>query len=77
MVDLVNLVMAVILVNVAILVKLVNLLNLVLLMNLVNLVDLVILVNRCENMIFGILKSPPFQINLQSLEATQVGYISH
>ena len=61
LVNLVILVNLAILVNVAILVKLVNLLNLVILMNLVNLVNLVILVNLCENMIFGILKSPPSQ----------------
>ena len=44
-----------------ILVNLAILVDLAILVNLVNLVDLVILVNLCENMIFGILESPPFQ----------------
>ena len=52
-----NLVLLANLVNLAILVILVNLVVLVIL---VNLVILVILANLCENMIFGILESPPF-----------------
>ena len=60
----------VILGNLAILVNLVNmglpailvtLENLLILTTLVILANLVILVNLCENMVFGILESPPFK----------------
>ena len=59
---LVNLANMVNLVDLPILVNLANLVNLVKLVILVNLeLDMVILVNLCENMIFGILESPPSQ----------------